>query len=508
MVVAVTGSTAPLGRALSDVLAQTLIKHKAATIGAEAEAKDAFVTATMEKMEAELRPTVAGFLSAFADHDNMPPGLRTLASAGVGPTHQVDFLVQLLLGIIGGALMIPTFAAPIWQSYLNSLWAQYTDIPLTPAELATAVTKGQLGFGLAADEAAKSGLDEPNFETLVNTTGNPPGPTELMAMLRRGIIDEHDFGRGIAAGLIKTEWVNQLLALRFSPMSAGDAINAAVEGHLTYDEAKRIAVMDGLLPEHFEPLYQAGGSPPGVNDIGDLLNRGIWQMPQAEAAMRESRVKPKYEADVLKLREQLPPREAIVLMVERGVIAQDVAVRKAMQLGYNQENATFLVQEALNRKLGTEKNLAKGEITQLYAVGVFSRQQASDFIQQLHYDSVEAGFILDLVDAQLARAQVNSAISKIRSLFVSYRIDEPEASLDLTTLGVATVKRDQMLAVWRTEREANAKDLTLGQLTAAYSAQIITEAQYVDRMQQMGYSRADAAIILQLHSINPAAAAG
>lgn len=491
------GSGAAAG--ISNVVAQTILKVQESSVKQQHAAKDLFITTFMEKLERELAPITASSLAHLTDNiDMLPDGLRQLVEQMTAPTHQTDLVLQGL-GLVASILSISKLGGPPIQNSLNTLWSHTPDLPLSPAELAEGVVRGLCDLGYATKEASLSGVNEERQRFLVDLAGNPPGLMDLVAAWRRGTIKEGDLERAILQSRVKPEWMFVYHALRYLPLSPSEAVEAAIQGHLSHDEAQHYADMGGVNAADFDVMYETAGNPPGAQDIGDLLNRGKMTQAEAVQAIRETRYKPKYTDLILSLREQLPPREAVVLMLERAVITLDQGIGKMMQLGYNKENATFLCQEALARKHAPEKDLAKGEITSFYANGIITRTQAVGFLALLGYDGNESGFILDLVDTALERQAKTAAVNKVRSLYVGYRLNATETGADLDKLGIAHNVRDLLVTTWDVERNANAKDLTQAQYTVFYQNQLITKEEYIAGLMQIGYSEVHAKMFQTLH---------
>lgn len=112
--------------------------------------------------------------------------------------------VGLAQGIAQGRL------DPKWTDVVEALGDQ----PLDPADAVDAVVENQISYDEGAAWAYKSGLSPEVFRILVNTRGNPPSPTELAEMNRRGAIPLKGFGpdvlsfeQGISEGATKDKWI-------------------------------------------------------------------------------------------------------------------------------------------------------------------------------------------------------------------------------------------------------------------------------------------------------------
>ena len=89
-------------------------------------------------------------------------------------------------------------------------------IPLngTGPDAVDAVVENQIDYAAGEEYAYQNGLDRAAFKILVDTRGNPPSPTELGEMVRRGIIplkgkgpDVLSFEQGISEGATKDKWI-------------------------------------------------------------------------------------------------------------------------------------------------------------------------------------------------------------------------------------------------------------------------------------------------------------
>lgn len=87
-------------------------------------------------------------------------------------------------------------------------------LPIGVADAVDAVVENQIPYADGENYAYQNGLDTAAFKILVNTRGNPPSPSELADMVRRGIIptagkgpDVLSFEQGISEGATKDKWI-------------------------------------------------------------------------------------------------------------------------------------------------------------------------------------------------------------------------------------------------------------------------------------------------------------
>lgn len=499
---------ASIGRALSALLSDTMSRHKAASIPIEAASRRAFTRSMMEEMEGEMAEIARHvFDDALADPE-VPETAKALLRLLTEPSHQVSFIVQLIalpLAIMGVAGAIE--AGTVDQTAARSRH-QTPGVHLSPELLAEAVLKGVADTNTAADEARYSGVTADRFGVMVGAAGEPIGLQEMLEAYRRGIIDEARLQHGIRQSRVRNEWTDVIEALRFAPMSPASAIEAAVQSHLTIEQARAIAAEGGLFPAHFDPLYETAGSPPGIQEMLELWNRGIATEGQVDQAIRESRVKNKYVPLIKAARRRLPPERTVVSMVHQGVLDAPGGIAKLLDLGFSPEDAALLVQEGLNTKKAADRDLAKGEIVTLYEDGTIDAAKAGAMLGKLHYDAEETGFLLELADHRRERQYTQALITRVHARYVSFKLDRSEASAQLDAAHVPTPARDQIIRLWDLERASNIPTLTVAQLEGLVRREALDPDEFLVRVQQLGYTLDDAQALLVLAEPAPRAKKG
>jgi hypothetical protein len=373
---------------------------------------------------------------------------------------------------------------------------------LDVAAIASMVVRGVVSQDTGRAKAATIGYAASDFDLLVKATGNPPGPMDLLTAYRRGIISRSRLEHGIRQGDLKNEWIDVIEALRYEPLSPAGAVEAAVEGHLTQSEAKRLWTVGGMDPGDFDTAYQTAGSPPGVQQMLELWQRGAITESQVNQAIRESRLKPKYTEIVKRLARRLPPMDNIRMMVRDGAITPAQGVSKLMDLGYNHEDAAGLIKQAQAQKHAVERDLTKAEIVELYLLRGISAAQARSSLDGLGYDAAEITLILKLADLKRQRADQNAAASVVRSKFVARRIDSGEAGNLLDRAGVPADQRDHLITLWSIERDANVALITPAQAVAAFKKGVITQDELTNVLTAHGYDPWNRTVLLRLAGAN------
>jgi hypothetical protein len=367
---------------------------------------------------------------------------------------------------------------------------------LSPADAALGVLRGDIGQAEGEAIARANGMTAGDFTIFVSNTGEPLGLEQLQEAVRRGFIDPARFERGFRQSRYRNEWLDVAEKLFYEPMSTADAVDAAIQGHLSYAEAQAKAVQNGLESGDFDALYQTAGEPLARTEVEELFNRGLMSESAVKQAILESRLKPKYTDLAFALHTRLPEGRQIVAMITHGVVSHDQGVALLLEAGYTQEVAGLLVAEGSATKLGAHKDLTIGEIRSLYTAGVFDQATAAQLLAQLGYDATEADYLTQSWDFLAGAAIVRQAVSVVRSKYIAHKFDEQQANLYLDSLGVSADAKARYLQIWDIELAAVTRSLTEAQIVSAHKNGLIDGPTANTRLLNMGYDADDALILL------------
>ena len=102
--------------------------------------------------------------------------------------------------------------------------------------------------------------------------------------------------------------------------------------------------------------------------------------------------------------------------------------------------------------------------------------------------------------AEVKRVQrfVTAAITRVRSAYLTGKIDENEVGIQLDALAVPSAQREELLAIWSIDRTTITKTLTAAQIRQAVNRELITREDGLGRLLLQGYNEIDADLFLDL----------
>jgi hypothetical protein len=402
----------------------------------------------------------------------------------------LQIVVYNLVGQLTGAVL-----GPYAQAITNQVNAATPLLPLSPAELALAVVRNELTEAEAAGQAAMSGVDSGRFHVLTRITGNAPGAGDLAVALRRGLVDEATYLRGIRQGNLRDEWADLVRQLAVQQPSPQAMLEAYLEGQVDEAEARAKYAALGGDPDYFDVLYHTQGSAPSPLEAAEAARRGIipWdgRGPDAtsfEQAFLEGPWRNKWMPVYRELTQYLPPPRTITAMYREGSLTRERAAELLAKQGLTPDLIEGYLTAGSNTKTAKTRDLAQSTILELWRDRLVSRDDVTAMLEALGYDATEAGFILAIEDMRLSQHFLSLAVSRVHTLYVGHKIDRATTISTLGRLGVDAAGQSDLLAIWDWERAAAVKK---GYLDPANGRTMLVE---------LGYTPHDAWLYLSVHT--------
>lgn len=368
--------------------------------------------------------------------------------------------------------------------------------PILAPDAALMVLRGIIDQAEGHAIAAENGYTPADFDRLTLATGEPPGPESLMEAYRRGFIDQPTFDHGIRQSRIRNEWIPTMLALRYAPMATADAVEAVVRNYITPAEGQAIAEQNGLEPAHWQTLMLAHGRPPGLGQMHQLLNRGLVSQEQVDQAVRESDIKDKYVPMVRGLRWRIPSERLVVTLVQHNAMSTERAHELLQKDGFEPDVAGAIIKAGANQRTAGHKQIALGQLLDLYEAHALDQAQVTEHIKALGYPAEDVPLLIAHAELKRELKWREAAITAVRAGFLARHITEAEAAEQLAAAGIPSEQISHLTRLWVIERAAHKRVLTEAQVIHGMRQGHISSQDAQARLQGMGYGPNDAAFLV------------
>lgn len=480
----------PLTRALVDAHAATLDNANAAATGR--------LVDLLEQFETDIAPMLRPILAHVIDHPDTPEPLRDMLATIANPEH---FGESILIGIAVGSVLSPVLGAataPWIQTIENARWPTDPNIPLTPAELAAARLKGVMDAETQRNLSALSGVSRSNAETLYQIAGQAPGIMEALLLLRRNQIDDAEFAKIVHYSNIRTDFLPDLLALRYLPPSVGEVVTGRLKGHLTDPDYKTKLAHAGIDPVEGDWLRQSAGRPPSPLEMTHLWNRHeagdpTSQVTEADvdAAVRQSDINDDFLDAVKALRWYIPPVRTVTAMHRGGGLTDAEATQLYKENGVRPNDIPAYLAETTKTRATAQKQVAASQVFGMYESQFVTRDEAVARLVALHYHEDDANLLLDFADQRRDDTYRNAIARKVGTLYIAHKVTLAQASAALSTAGIPSTAQHQFVQTWDVEREANVQLPTPAMVVGAYRREDIDAVETKRRLMALGVQQED-----------------
>lgn len=145
-----------------------------------------------------------------------------------------------------------------------------------------------------ASEAESHGVNGTRFDAMLGEALNAPGLPELLALWRRGLIDNKGFTHGLRKAKLEGQWDAPLEGLHDVLLSPDTLANARQQGFADVDRQHSESALQGVTQDRADILFELSGNPPGPETLQRALNRNVIDKATFDQAIREGRTKTKY----------------------------------------------------------------------------------------------------------------------------------------------------------------------------------------------------------------------
>jgi hypothetical protein len=451
-----------------------------------------------------------------------------------------------IAGFAGGTALGPVLS-PVVQLIRNDVNAQYPYVPPSPGTLAEGVAQGQVDRDQAAAWAAMHGIGEKAFAALVEIANVGPGSGHAFDLWRRGIIDEPGFRRALKRLGLEQEWIDDMVELHDELLSPAELANARQQGFIGQNRQYEEAAMQGVTSERAELQFLMAGLPPGVETGLQMLRRGIIDEAAFAQLVREGHTKTKYTDELLELERQLLNPSTLVRRRLKGYDDPATFHERMKAWGYTAGDAEDWweadgrpaamgqlwtaaargvdgpegrpMDEGQFRQAIRESDVKDKygpmlwklrflypslfQLSRLVTANTVTADTAAEWATKGRYAPEVVAALKDAwaksapsgADSHVTKAS-NQLWTATHKAYVDDWIDDAAATAALTTIGVDQDAQPAVLERWLAERELERRSLSPAQIKKAYTGGQWTQAQALERLQELGYTAGDALTLL------------
>jgi len=420
--------------------------------------------------------------------------------------------------LAGLAMMRP----PAWNVIDQMLWEKNPlNIP-DVSTLALMKIRGHITEEQYTKLMKKMGFNEEMSGNILKAAARIFDLSEIIAMLRRGIItkDEAD-NRLIAAGVPKED-IDKLLKVSEYFPSPPDLIRFAVREVYTPTIVEKYRTDEDLpeefiteaakagLPKeqavnywraHWElPSVQLGlemfhrltanegvGEGPVVITVGGKSYRRVIDIETLKTLLRTLDIMPYWRDKLAEIVYTPLTRVDVRRMYAAGVLTPEEVFKQYVELGYREEDATKMTEWTIKEYQQEQRDLTKSEIITAFKNDKISFDKGVELLMKLDYTQDDAMLLMSIASQQKTKDATDAEVDRLINLYLNGVIDLPKLQDRCNALGVNpfTVRKIVQKAIEK--KEVSAKLPTKEDVQKWLKAKLIDSTQFVDLLKRLGY---------------------
>jgi hypothetical protein len=334
-------------------------------------------------------------------------------------------------------------------------------------------------------QALQQGYTEAKADQVLHALRGGPAILMGLELWRRGFLDEKGFERVLWEERLEEAFHAPIKRLKDVLLSPADLAMARQQGFIGEVRQKAESAEQGVDGERAELLFELSGLPPGVERAIEMLRRGIIGEDEFRQIVREGHEKTKYTDEELALRWELAPVATLVNLRLRGWIEDAEYHPRMREHGFAPELADDLF-HAIGRP-ATVLQMVKGFRRGGRIQGVAPTEEA-----HVRTSVRQSDIRPEDADLLYAGRETMPSAFVLRRLVEDGAFTRAEASDILYQNAWRRDIADKTAASWVRGTGTTRKGLTATDLATEYWGAFITRTAYVNGLQELGYTPADA----------------
>ena len=292
-------------------------------------------------------------------------------------------------------------------------------------------------------------------------------------------------------------------------MGVREAFNETVASRFGTDEDSQYmpsewAAKQGLDPFWSRMYWRAHWELPSVSQGFEMLHRKVINQDTLNLLLRTLDIMPFWRDKLTQISYNPISRVDVRRMFNVGVLSQEQVQKAYEDIGYSPENSGLLTEWTVKTYGDESKELTKGEILKAVRIGQIKQGEAEPMLIELGYSEDEASFLIEQQASQQTDETRELTMGKVTQLYRYGILGEADATAQLQAIGYSPEAAANILKLETIKGTMDVNLLPLSYYTRFYKKGLIDEAYLTKKMRVMGYTELD----IQLTVYENALAAG
>lgn len=351
-------------------------------------------------------------------------------------------------------------------------------------------------------EMKKHGFDDTQIDNIILSHYRTIEENTIRTMYLRGIIDvEKMYERMRELGYTdtRTKEIVQTWELLPSPqdlflMVAHEAFEPDIYNKLGLNvefptEQVEWLKKQGISEDWARKFWIAHWEQPSIGQGFEMLHRGVIDDNDLDILFRTVEIPSYWREKLTKIAYSPYTRVDVRRMHDLGVLNDEQLLRAYKDLGYDDEKAANMVEFTIKYNEDTQKQLTQSTVLTCYNEDLIDKNEARQMLIDQGYTYEVAGYYLDIEDYKKAKEYQDLWLGNLKDQYLLGMIDADKARSSMNQAGFRGEKIDNLLAAWNLDFYKYQRLPSKSDLDRFLVKGIITDKEYVNYMQQSGFTK-------------------
>ncbi|GAI83784.1 unnamed protein product, partial [marine sediment metagenome] len=220
----------------------------------------------------------------------------------------------------------------------------------------------------------------------------------------------------------------------------------------------------------------------------EMLHRGVIGAEELGDLFKAVDIMPYWRSRLEAISYRVLSRVDVRRMFDVGVLDQAGVLEAYKHLGYNDDDAQKMTDFTVKFYLQKEKDLTKTDIIDGYSRQYFASGEATEMLENLGYDTDEAGYYLAKADYKEALAQKKEILKLVEGQFKTGIVSENDVISMLGAEGFETGEVEYHLLKWKPTLKIKTSKPEKGDLKKWCLKKIMSREDFITEMRSLGYA--------------------
>jgi len=350
------------------------------------------------------------------------------------------------------------------------------------------------------EELGKHGYNDERINTLIKTSKSIPSPGEYKNLFLRGEISESELHAGYKKYGFTDSEIAHLKTLFYPIPGYPDLVRMAVREAFYPDYVEEYGLLSELPAQFLEYAGKQGLSEewakhfwashwelPSIMSGFEMLHRDVITPEQLDKLFMAVDIMPWWRDKLEAISYNPLTRVDVRRVFKMGIIGRDEVKRTYLDLGYDDEKAEWLTVFTEMQNTEADRDLTKSEIVSAYDKKIINHTTCNDMLLDLGYSQDEVNIVIATKEYQTLKEIKERELTRIKKYYLAGAYTANQAINALGKLDLVGAEQDSLMKLWDSEKLAKLRMPSKKDLDTFFTNKIITEAQYRNELDKMGY---------------------